>query len=200
MIDERILWLVPIISLIGSGRYIWLTLRGRVQPNRVTWFLWALAPMIAFAAELQQGVGLQSILTFMVGFGPLLILIASFVGRRSTWKLTRFDMTCGVLSLLGLALWAVTRHGDVAIIFSILADGLAAVPTIVKAYRDPESESSLVFSLACVNSLLTLATVDTWTLGHIGFPIYIFLVSAILVLLIQFKLGTRRRSTEEKTY
>ena len=201
MIDSRILLIVPVLSLIGSGRYVWHVLQGKAKPNRVTWFLWALAPMIAFAAELKEGVDiLQTLVTFMAGFGPLLILIASFIGRKAAWKITRFDITCGVLSLCGLALWMITRHGNVAIIFSIVADGLAALPTIVKAYKDPESESYFVFALGATSSLLTLLTVKEWTLANVGFPIYLCSVCIVLVLLIRFKLGTRRLATEDKTY
>ncbi len=55
------------------------TVRGHSQPNRVTWLLWGLAPMLAFAAELKAHVGLSALMTFSVGFNPLLVLAASFV-------------------------------------------------------------------------------------------------------------------------
>jgi len=51
-----------------------------------------------------------------------------------------FDLICGILSLVGLVLWMITKVGNVAIFFSIVADGLAAVPTLVKAYKYPDTE------------------------------------------------------------
>jgi hypothetical protein len=192
MVREQILWIVPILSLIGSGRYILAVVRGKAKPNRVTWLLWALAPLIAFAAEIKEGVGLPAIVTFMAGFGPSLIVITSFLHKKSVWKITRFDIICGMLSLLGLGLWLITRHGNVAIIFSIFADALAGVPTLVKAYKDPGSESSLVFTLGAFSSLLTLLTTKQWTFANYGFPVYLLAICVVLVFFIQTRVGETR--------
>jgi hypothetical protein len=192
MLNQNILVVVPVLSLIGSGTYIYAVLKGKAKPNRVTWILWALAPLIAFAAQIHAGVSLlQSLLTFMAGFGPLLILVASFISHRAVWKLTKFDFVCGGLSLLGLVLWMITREGNVAILFSILADGLAGLPTLVKSYREPESESSFVFSMAIISSSLTLLTLDKFTFTNAAFTTYILSICVVLVLLIRFKLGRR---------
>jgi hypothetical protein len=189
MLDTKILWLVPGISLLGSIGYIYDVLKGRAKPNRVTWVLWALAPLVAFAAEIHAGIGLQSLAVFMAGFGPLLIVIASYVSRKAVWKLTPFDFVCGGLSLLGLILWLWTRHGDVAIIFAIAADALAAAPTLIKSYKNPESETSFVFAMGAVSSGLTLLTIDSWTVANAAFAAYLFAICVVFILLIKFKLG-----------
>ena len=132
MIDSNWIYLGALINLIGSLTYVIATVRGQTKPNRVTWFLWALAPLIAFAAMLGEGVSpLDGLMTFMVGFGPLMIFIASFVNKNSVWKITRFDMICGALSVIGIIAWAFTRTGNIAIFFSIVADGLALLPTLI---------------------------------------------------------------------
>jgi hypothetical protein len=189
MIDQHFVILGALISLLGGGKYAIDTFRGKTQPNRVTWVLWTLAPLVAFAAEIGKGVGLQSLMTFMVGFAPLLVVIASFANKKAVWKATGFDILCGSLSLLGLGLWLLTREGDIAIFFSIVADGLAALPTIVKSYRYPETESSSAFFTGGANAAITLLTIDHWTFATYGFPLYILIVCAVLVTLIQFKFG-----------
>ena len=78
--------------------------------------LWALAPMIAFAAEVAQGVGLNAVLTLAVGFGPLMVVVASFLDPKAYARVTPFDAGCGVLSLAALGAWAVTGRGNVAIL------------------------------------------------------------------------------------
>jgi hypothetical protein len=75
MISENFIYLGAIFNLVGSSNYAWNTIKGRTKPNRVSWFLWALAPLIAFAAMLGQGISITaSLMTFMVGFGPLVVL------------------------------------------------------------------------------------------------------------------------------
>lgn len=55
MINENFIFVGAVLSLVGSLNYVINTLKGRTKPNRVTWFLWALAPLIAFSAEIQKG-------------------------------------------------------------------------------------------------------------------------------------------------
>ncbi len=179
------------LNFIGTLSYLTDTIKGKTKPNRISWFMWALAPLIAFGAELHEGVGIQALMTFMTGFGPLLIFTASFLNKKSIWQLTRFDYACGGLSLLGLALWLLTRHGDIAIAFSIAADALAAIPTIVKSYKAPESENWKAFGLAGVSAGITILTIKDWNFATYGFPIYIFLICALFFVLIKFKLGNR---------
>lgn len=192
MIDEKFVIVGALLSLYGGMSYLIDTIRGRARPNRVSWALWALAPLIAFGAELNHGVGWAALMTFMVGFNPLLIFIASFVNKKATWKLTKLDIGCGILSVIGLIIWLVTGEGNVAILFSILADAFAGIPTIVKSYIDPESESYKVFLFGAMNAIITLLTIKTWDFAHFAFPIYILSICVLLVVLIKFKIGTRR--------
>ncbi len=191
MLDERFIFIGLALSIYGAGNYLIDTLKGKTKPNKVTWLLWAIAPLIAFFAELKQGVGLQSLLTFIVGFNPLLIFLASFVNKKSQWEIGKLDIICGVLSVGGLILWQISKVGNVAIFFSIMADGLAGIPTIVKSYKKPETENDKVFLYASINSLITIATIKTWNFAHYAFPIYIFLIASLLFVLIHFKLGRK---------
>ena len=101
------------------------------------------------------------------------------------------DYVCGALSILGLILWLITQQGNVAILFAIFADALAALPTIKKSYEEPKSESYLVFLFGCINATLTLLTIQVWTFANYAFPAYILAVCLLLVLLIKFELGPR---------
>lgn len=193
MIDQHWIILGVTLNFLGAIGYLIGTVKGNTRPNRVTWFMWALAPLVAFFAEIKQGVGLQSLMTFMVGFSPLLIFIASFVNRNSEWKITKLDIVCGGLSLLGLAFWAITRHGNIAILFAILADGLAAIPTVVKSYRAPETENYWVFLGAMVSAGITLLTITVWNFEHYAFPVYILAICTILFVLIKFKVRNLMR-------
>ncbi|HSA83290.1 MAG TPA: hypothetical protein VLF20_00205 [Patescibacteria group bacterium] len=189
MIDEKFILISTLLFLLGGLEYLINTIKGKTKPNKVTWFLWTLAPLTAFFGQISQGVGLASLVAFSTGFMPLLIFIASFLNKQSEWKITRFDMICGALSITGLLLWMMTQVGNIAIIFGILADGLAALPTIVKSYKYPETESANIYGLSALNGFVTLLALKTWTFAYYGFPFYMFLSSLILYLLVQFKLG-----------
>ena len=189
MINEKFVLVGALLNLMGSTTYAWNTFKGKTKPNRVTWFLWALAPLIAFSAQINQGVGLQSLMTFMVGFGPLVVFIASFLNKKAFWDITKLDIVCGVLSIFALILWAITGKGNVAIALSIAADLLAGVPTLIKSYKAPETEHPDVFRNGALSAGITLLTIKTWTFANYGFALYILLICLTLYGLIRFKLG-----------
>jgi hypothetical protein len=195
MIDERFVFLAFAINIFGSISYFINTLKGKTKPNKVTWFLWTLAPFIAFAAQIYEGVGLSALMTFGVGFVPLLIFLASFVNKEAHWKITRLDIACGLLSLVGIFFWFVTQEGIHAIFFSVLADALAAIPTIIKSYNAPETETAQAYFFSALNGIITTLTLTTWTFEYYAFPVYMIIGNGIIFLLVQFRIGkyVRRR-------
>ncbi len=181
-----------LISALGTVVYLIATLRGRVRPNRVSFLLWSVVPMIAFAAQLSEGVGLAALMTFSTGFLPLTVFLASFVNKKAEWKLTRFDVLCGILSLAGLSLWMITREGNIAILFSIIADTFAAVPTVVKAWKYPRTELAWTWLATSAGVVLTLLTLVEWTFANSGFILYILGLNLLIWGLVQFRPGEGR--------
>jgi len=192
MLNPNFVLVGAFISSLGALSYLIDTVKGKVKPNRVSFLMWSFAPLIAFAAEIKEGVGLSSVMTFSTGLFPLLIFISSFVNKKAEWKITKFDLVCGAISILGLILWQITKVGNLAILFSIIADGAASLPTIKKAYEHPETESAWPWMTTVVGVLLTLLTLNTWNFANSGFIVYIFIVNVIIYSCIQFKLGKRK--------
>lgn len=199
MIDVHFVILGAAIGLLGSAFYVRDTVRGLTRPNRVTWLLWGAAPMLAFAVEVRSGVGLRSLMTFSVGLGPLLVVAASFVNRNAVWRITRLDVVCGVLSVAGTITWLVTRQGLVAIAAAIVADALAGLPTLVKSWRAPETESTSAYVGSLANATITLLTVTTATAAVVAFPAYIALIAGVEVALVGGRLGPRLRRLRPAT-
>ncbi len=189
MINENFVLVGALLNITGSLTYAWSTLKGSTKPNRVSWFLWMVIPMIAFFAQIGEGVGLSSLMTFMVGFGPFLVLTASLMNKKAYWKVSKLDKWCGALSVFAVVLWLVTGTGIIAIALSIVADLLAGVPILIKAYKDPESENHSVFRNGVISAVITTLTIQKWTFASYAFPIYIFLICSVLYGLIRFKLG-----------
>jgi hypothetical protein len=159
--------------------------RGRVAPNRVTWFLWAAIPLIIYAASVSEGAGLPSLFSLAAGLGPAVVVLVIFVKRSASyWKISRLDVCCCVLSLFAIGLWAVTRDGVYAIALSLAADFAAALPTLVKAYREPSSESASAYLLYMVGAVTVLVATNHWTSANTAFPLYAAILYFVLCLLI----------------
>jgi hypothetical protein len=183
MIPEYFALVGALLGVSGGFYYLYQTLIGKTKPNRVTWFMWALFPMIAFAAQVSQGVGVLAWVTFFSGCTPLLILLASFANRDAYWKTRRADYFLLAASLLSLWLWSITDNANVALVIAIIADVFAAVPTYVKAWHHPRSESWVAYAISTGGFLLSFLAIQTYTFQRSAFVVYVLVLNASLALL-----------------
>jgi len=184
-------WLVILsagISIAGASAYVRDTLNGRTKPNRITWSMWALAPLIGTAAALSAHADMWATTrVFLAGFLPLIVFITSFVNPQSYWKLTVFDIACGVCSLLALAIWGFADSPRLAILLAATGDGFASLPTIRKAWKHPETETGLTFIFSLIAVLLVLPSIPVWNIENAAFQIYLLVVAIILIFAIYRK-------------
>jgi hypothetical protein len=178
---EFLVLIAALASLVAAIAYVHSMFKGKTNPNRVTWLMWTVAPFTATFASLYSGATWAVVPVFMSGLSPLLILLASFLNKRAYWKLSAFDYACGALSALAVVLWYITENPNVAIIFAIFSDALAAAPTLRKAWRNPESEFSWPFLVGVFSPMTSFLVTPTWAFSDIAFPAYLVLINILLV-------------------
>ncbi|WP_420115064.1 hypothetical protein [Pseudactinotalea sp.] len=180
MLDPHWVFLSATLSLVGSVHYATATVRGRARPNLVTWALWATAPTIGFFAQLDSGVGLPAILTLAAGVGPLIVLVAAVLSRHHHARVGPFDLACGAIAVVALVAWWGLEQAPVAVLLAVGADAAAALPTIRKAWREPESENAAFYVMVAAGALVTLLTITCQEPQDWAFAVYIFALSTLL--------------------
>jgi len=178
----KYLVLVGVVAqFFGISSYVIGTVRGGIKPNRVSWLMWTIVPMIATSAAIASGVTWAVLPVFMSGFGPFLVLLSSFANKQAYWRLGIFDYVCGACSVLALILWGVTGNPLLAIFFSIAADAAAALPTIVKSYLAPATERAAPFLAGIFSAGTSFFAVSSWRPSEYAFPAYLVLVNVIII-------------------
>jgi hypothetical protein len=202
VIDPRFIYLALLLAAFGGYGYVRDTWRGVTSPNRVTWSLWGLEGVLAFGVELQQHVGLASLMTLMLGLGPCVVVLASFRNPQSVWKIDAFDVVCGVISLAGLAFWAFVHEPTVALVAFVGADQVAALPTVRKSWFAPRTESPRVFIMGSLNCGITILTLKFFSTAGALFPGCVVVTDLVLAVLIVAQVGPRVRgeSVEWRTH
>ncbi|OZC53679.1 hypothetical protein CH267_15860 [Rhodococcus sp. 06-621-2] len=197
MIDPHFVLVGAALSMAGSCWYALLTLRGVVRPNRVSWFLWAAAPAIAFGAQTGHGVGLPAVTTLAVGLGPFLVFCASFANPSSSyWRLTRFDLACGVTGVAALLLWLALDDPVLAVVTAVTADAIGAIPTVVKAWRQPDTERRFVYLFGTANGTLALLALSEFAVTTVAFPLYLLLLGLTMCAVVTLR--RRRIQTSDR--
>ncbi len=176
-----LVWFGALVQLLGSAAYIKDTLKGKTKPNKVTWFFWSVAPLIGSAAAISDGVGWVVLPVVMVGFIPLLILLASFTNSQAYWQLGKFDYACGIFAALALVLWLVTSEPKLAIAFAIIADALAGLPTLIKSWTHPDTETPVEYGATIFASLAGLLAVERANFSEMAFPVYLIILNSLVL-------------------
>ena len=184
MLPEKIIFLSLFISLFGGFFYVKDVVSGRAKPNLVTWFFWSLAPLVGAFLQIKAGAGLSVLPVFLAGFVPLVIFFIALVNKNSYWKITSFDIFCGLFSFIALVLWVLTHKADISIIFAILSDTLAAIPTLIKSWKFPETETIIGYIPGILNNILGLLVIQSWNFSIYSFGIYFILLNSTLVVFI----------------
>ena len=183
MIPEYFAVVGAIVGSLGGFYYLYDTIRGNAKPNRVTWLLWGLFPMVIFVAQRAQGVEGLSWATFAAGLTPLLIVLASFLNKKAYWKTEPRDYYLMAAAIAGIILWALTDDPNLAILLSLVADVLAGLPTLIKAYRHPETESWIAYAISTLGFGVGVLAIPSFTFEHAAFISYVFVLNGLLAVL-----------------
>ncbi|HMS24160.1 MAG TPA: hypothetical protein PKB15_00480 [Acidimicrobiia bacterium] len=168
-----------ILNGIGYAPYIRGIFRGTVKPQRITWGLWTILTGIIFVNQVLNGGGYSS---YFFGSTTLLVttvFVLSFVkgmGGRS-----RFDVFVLIAAVVLFISWAFTRDTRTTTIIAVSIDGIAALPTLVKAYKHPHTEAYLQWILAAAGGVLVFFAVPTTDYILFVYPVYVVVMNAAIV-------------------
>jgi hypothetical protein len=167
----------------GTAPYIRDMLRGQTRPNIVSWSIWALAVGISAVAQFSAGASWSLALVAAVFVMDMSVTLFAFVGYGYT-KFRWWDATCLVLSISALVLWHTTNDPLVGLGFAILADGIAFIPTFIKSYQDPYSETAMAWLLFAFSGIAGVFATSLYDFANLSFPIYYALANGSLWILI----------------
>ncbi len=187
MLPQQVVIIGAALIFLGSLSYIRDTLRGKNKPNRVTWLMWGISPLVGAAIAWSEGATLwEGLPIFMSGFIPILILTSTFLNKQAYWKLTIFDYACGFFSILALVFWLFADQPAVAVLLAITGDVIAGLPTIRKSWIDPKSESLTLYFLGGIDKVLGLLILQSWAFIYSGFLLAVLAQNIIIICFVLF--------------
>lgn len=183
------------LSVLGFLPYILDTMRGRTRPERVTWAIWAVLSSISAAAL--WATGPSAALAFAVVQAGCTAFIATLALRFGTWRaVTRFDGCVLAGAAIGLGLWAMTDSAAYALAISIAVSAVGSLPTLLKAFIAPASETWSAWALLLVAGLLAVLAVGARDPVALAYPLYlVVLYTAVLTAL---TLGRMRQAPDAR--
>lgn len=159
--------------------YVILILDGRVRPNRATWIIWTILGFLILASY--RSVGADAIWVAVAGaIGPLVILALSVrYGEGGTAPL---DLACLAGTGMGIVAWYLTSNPFVGLVIFLASDWFGSIPTIVKTWREPESESLVAWGLWWLGSVFQFLALSDWELRFSLYPLDFIVAQTIVIL------------------
>jgi hypothetical protein len=148
--------------------------RGTTKPHIYTWFIWATLQAIVAAAMWSSGAGV-AIASSVIG-----AVLCSFIFALSfsygTKNITRFDTICLFGALITLAAYLLFHDPLFSVIAATLTDIIGTLPTVRKAYKEPQTETASTHILSGVSGAFALAAIANFTLTT---SLYLFAVTIL---------------------
>ena len=177
LFSDRSLLLFGIASGVLSSfafiPYIIDTIRRLTQPQRASWLIWSVLGSIAFVSQVYEGATDSLWFAGVQVSGTLLVFVLSvWVGIGS--YLSKTDYLILLIALMGLVLWYFTDTAAYMLAITISISLLGGVPTVIKAHRNPDSETLITWVASLIASVCALLSVGKIDLIILAYPLYLF--------------------------
>ena len=95
--------------------------------------------------------------------------------------------------MTALSFWQLADSPLLAVSLATAANTFASIPTFVKAWNFPETESRLIFITSFLSAVLIIPVIPVWTIANSAFQIGLMLATGALLLAIYRKdLGIKK--------
>jgi len=168
-----------LIAMFAVVPYVKDILHGTTRPNVVSFALWEILLLISALAQFSAGASFSIVFIIgdLIGTGLIVLLCLFGYGYGKYGKL---EWVCTALAIVAILSWKLTALPVLAILFAVAADALAAIPTVVKTFKDPWSEAPAQWLLIAFASVLAISSTTIFTLPNVVFPAYLFLVNGLI--------------------
>lgn len=174
-----------LLSLLSNIPYIIDTIRGKTKPQRVTWGIFFVLNIIFLFN--QSAIGATNSLWLVISFAISTLVIFCLSLAYGVGGYSKRDIAILGGALIGVVLWLALNQPLLSVIMSLVVATLAVIPTFVKAYKNPKSETSIKWLLGGIAALLTVIAVGKFDLVVL-FPVYSFLTQLGIYAIIVYRI------------
>ena len=176
--------LSSIFVLIGGVPYIKDIYYKKAHPHVLSWTGWGFITALGGFAMLAEGSKWVVAILFANTLLCLVVAGYSIINKVGILSTSKIDFVFFGLGILGLILWQTLNLPILAIICAIIADFSFGLPTIIKTYKNPKTETYFVWFTAAISGLLSLFAIQNFTFSGAGYPLYLFIYDIIVLLLV----------------
>jgi hypothetical protein len=171
-----------ILFMLSVIPYVRSILKGNTKPQRMTWLIWTVLVFIAFFSQLAKGATWSLLLT--AGDAVTIIIVFIFSIKYGIGGLRKIDIFSLIGAGVSLFLWYLTNEPAVALFLIILIDIIGSNLTIIKAWKNPETENWVGWAMCGIGGIFGILSVGSFNFILLAYPIYIFLINSLVAIIV----------------
>lgn len=195
MISEISGYLSGLAILASFIPYIRDTFFGETKPERMSWLIWSIIGSISFFSQFAKGASYSLLMTGAQTIGDLFIFVIAI--KYGVGGFVKRDVIAIIGAGISLFLWYLTKEASIALLIVIFIDAIGALLTVIKSYKNPETETVSAWVLTFIGGFLGCIAVGKISFILLAFPVYVCLAS--LSILLAIKLGFENRASSTST-
>lgn len=175
-------YLSIIMGFVGQGIGIYSIFKGIYKPQRMTRFIYFLMSIIFIGTLIAQKSWDALGFALAQNIGGFIIFLLSFKYGMGGYQKIDFVTLFG--ALISGIIWITTSNPTLALLFGILTDSIAFVPTLIKTFKLPHTEDWRFYLSDVFASTFSFLSLKTFRVGDLAYPVYIFVLNLVVTMLI----------------
>ena len=177
-------FIATIIGISGGVPYIFNAYKRKTKPHRVAWLIFLILSVIAFASQFALGARASLIFYGWFVINNLILVTLSFRKNAGYGDVNLINIICFALAVIGIAIWKTTNSPLLALISVLVADGIGALLIVIKAFKQPETETIIMWQLGSLATFLNVLAVGKLDAALLAAPVQVFLFNVAIVIAI----------------
>lgn len=154
--------IASVVSFLAHPIYIFSIIRGKTIPHPFTWIASVVLSGITLHMFFCSGGGWSGLMLIGDFIGFLVISILSIVyWEKSRRKFSISDTIIFIGALMSIGVYLYFDNSVYGLIAALIAEVLAIIPTIKKAYENPDEEDLLAWTFTFAGDAINILAIKT---------------------------------------
>lgn len=185
-----------VLSFGATIPYVIDIIKGRARPARSTRILFLLLITVTLIVQSREFTSAVLLLTIGELATQAVLFLASI--KYGMGGFTRLDIACYCAFFLSLSAYILTSNATLSLTLLIVTGSIAFLPTLVKIWRDPSSDTWMVFVVGgMAAAAASLLAHSTSSYIELVFPAYIFISNTLAALPILLSIWMKGKLSEK---
>lgn len=155
----------------------------KITLNLVSWIIWSIIGWALLVTYDASGATNNIWPAILGAINPTIITTLAW-WRGTSKKIDAWDITCGVIGIAAITLWALVRDEpskvQFALYLAIIADACAGIPILKFVWNNPHLDRPFAWGMFGIGYGLSIFAITEYTVANYALPVYMLITASTI--------------------